>query len=91
MLERGDVQAVSICTPNAFRALAALERGVHVLCEKPLSLDLGACDALIAAARSRGLVLQTGHHLRSSPLAQTAHRLIAEGRLGDGARSLRQP
>lgn len=85
MLEREDVQAVSVCTPNAFHApaaLAALERGVHVLCEKPLSLDLEACDTLIAAARARGLVLQTGHHLRSSPLAQTARRLIEEGRLG---------
>nr|WP_244977290.1 Gfo/Idh/MocA family oxidoreductase [Deinococcus humi] len=85
MLEGGEVQAVSICTPNAFHApaaLAALRRGIHVLCEKPLSLDLAACDEMIAAAREGGAILQTGHHLRSSPPVQTAKRLIDEGRIG---------
>jgi len=85
MLEREKVQAVSICTPNAYHAPAALEalrRGIHVLCEKPLSLDLEACDAMIEAARSSGAVLQTGHHLRSSPLVETAKRLMDEGRIG---------
>lgn len=85
LLDKEDVQAVSICTPNAFHApaaLAALNRGVHVLCEKPLSMDLDDCDAMIAAARQSGAVLQTGHHLRSSPLARTAKRLIDEGRIG---------
>ncbi|MEF2277362.1 Gfo/Idh/MocA family oxidoreductase [Deinococcus sp. YIM 134068] len=85
MLEREAVQAVSICTPNAYHApaaLAALSRGIHVLCEKPLSLDLAACDAMITAAREAGVVLQTNHHLRSSPLVETAKRLIDEGRIG---------
>ncbi len=85
LLEEGEVQAVSICTPNAFHApaaLAALRRGIHVLCEKPLSLDLAACDEMIEAAREGGAILQTGHHLRSSPPVQTAKRLIDEGRIG---------
>lgn len=85
LLEREDVQAISICTPNAYHApaaLAAIARGVHVLCEKPLSLDLAACDAMIDAAHETGVVLQTGHHLRSSPLVATAKRLIDEGRIG---------
>ncbi|GGJ77871.1 Gfo/Idh/MocA family protein [Deinococcus aquiradiocola] len=85
LLAQEDVQAVSICTPNAYHApasIAALTRGIHVLCEKPLSLDLDACDAMIEAARQSGAVLQTGHHLRSSPLARTARRLIDEGRIG---------
>ncbi|GGL97795.1 Gfo/Idh/MocA family protein [Deinococcus aerophilus] len=85
LLDSGDVDAVSVCTPNAFHAptaLAALRRGIHVLCEKPLSLDLAACDEMIAAARDSGAVLQTGHHLRSSPLVETAKHLIDGGRLG---------
>ena len=85
MLDREHLQAVSICTPNAFHApaaLAALARGIHVLCEKPLSLDLAACDEMIQAARQGGAVLQTGHHLRSSPLVETAKRLIDAGRIG---------
>lgn len=85
MLAEEELDAVSICTPNAYHApaaLAAMERGIHVLCEKPLSLDLDACDAMIEAARQRGVILQTGHHLRSSPLVMTAKRLIEEGRIG---------
>lgn len=85
LLEHEDVQAVSICTPNAFHApasLAALQKGIHVLCEKPLSMSLDDCDAMIEAAQHSGAVLQTGHHLRSSPLVRTAKRLIDEGRLG---------
>ena len=85
LLEREEVQAVSVCTPNAYHApaaLAALTRGIHVLCEKPLSLDLAACDELIAAGHASGAILQVNHHLRSSPTAQTARRLIEEGRIG---------
>lgn len=85
MLEHEKLDAISICTPNAYHApaaLAAIQRGIHVLCEKPLSLDLAACDAMIEAAHAAGVVLQTGHHLRSSPLVMTAKRLIEEGRIG---------
>lgn len=85
MLENEKLDAISICTPNAYHApaaLAAIQRGIHVLCEKPLSLDLAACDAMIEAAHAAGVVLQTGHHLRSSPLVMTAKRLIEEGRIG---------
>lgn len=85
LLEHEDVQAISVCTPNAYHApatIAALEAGIHVLCEKPLSMSLDECDAMIGAARESGAVLQTGHHLRSSPLARTAKRLIDEGRIG---------
>lgn len=86
MLEGEKLDAISICTPNAYHAptaLAALERGIHVLCEKPLSLDLAACDAMIEAAHAAGVVLQTGHHLRSSPLVMTAKRLIEDGKIGN--------
>ncbi len=85
LLEQERPHAISICTPNAYHApaaLAALNRGIHVLCEKPLSLDLTDCDEMIRAAQASGSVLQTGHHLRSSPLVETAKRLIDEGRIG---------
>ena len=43
---------------------------------------LDSSPDMIAAARASGAVLQTGHHLRSNPLARTARRLIDEGRVG---------
>lgn len=85
LLAQEELDAISVCTPNAYHApvaLAAIRQGLHVLCEKPLSLDLGACNDMIAAAHEHGVVLQTGHHLRSSPLVITAKRLIDEGRIG---------
>ena len=85
LLAREELHALSVCTPTAFHApaaLAALRRGIHVLCEKPLSLSLEACDAMIEAAQESGVILQTGHHLRSNPLVQTAKRLIEDGRIG---------
>lgn len=86
LLDTEKPDAISICTPNAYHApvaIAAMQRGIHVLCEKPLSLDLNACQQMIDAAKQYGVVLQTGHHLRSSPLVATAKALMDEGRIGE--------
>ena len=59
-----DVQAVSVVVPTpAHYAVAApaLERGLHVLVEKPIAATLEEADALLAIARRTGAVLQTGH------------------------------
>src|SRR5579884_687736 len=59
-----EVQAVSIAvpTPAHFRVAApALERGLHVLVEKPIATTLEEADDLLEIARRTGAVLQTGH------------------------------
>ena len=79
------LEAVSICTPNSTHApatIAAARAGKHVLCEKPLSLNLLECEAMIAAASKAGIVLQTGHHLRANWYANKARALIDEGAIG---------
>jgi predicted dehydrogenase len=85
LLAVSDLEAVSVCTPNAMHApatIAAARAGKHVLCEKPLSLNLEECRAMIAAAREAGVVLQTGHHLRANYYVRKAKELIDSGAIG---------
>ena len=66
-----DVDAVSVCTPNAFHApitIAALQAGKHVLCEKPMATSAAEADAMIDAARTAGRFLMIGHNQRLAPL-----------------------
>lgn len=79
------VEAVVIATPNWLhkeQAIAAFEAGKHVLCEKPLGIDLEECDAVLAAHKRSGEVLQVGHELRYANLISTMHGKVAEGAIG---------
>jgi len=83
--ERDDIDAVVICTPPHLHhaiALAALESGKHVLCEKPLARTLEQAVAMVRAARSGGRVLKCGFNHRHHPGIQRVRRLVEEGRLG---------
>lgn len=85
MLADPEIEAVSICLPNALHhsaAIAAARAGKHVLCEKPLSLSLERGREMIQACREAGVILQTGHHLRSGAEAAKARALIQSGALG---------
>jgi predicted dehydrogenase len=67
MLAEADLDAVVIATPSrahAPMARAAFEKGLHVFCEKPLTLSPEDSDELTAMARERGLVTQVGYHNR---------------------------
>ncbi|ROQ59923.1 putative dehydrogenase [Streptomyces sp. 840.1] len=88
LIARDDVQLVDICTPgdsHAEIAIAALEAGKHVLCEKPLANTVAEAEAMTeAAARAaaRGQVAVVGFNYRKVPAITYARKLIAEGRLG---------
>jgi predicted dehydrogenase len=85
LLAWGEFDAVSICTPNAFHAsnsIAAMRAGKHVLCEKPLSMSLKDCQAMIDVAKQTKVVLQTGHHLRANLLVEKAKEIVRSGALG---------
>ena len=85
LLADPEVQAVSICTPNAYHhpaTLAAAKAGVHILCEKPISLNLELAQEMIDAALEGGVVLQIGHHMRSNQASAKAKELIDSGALG---------
>jgi predicted dehydrogenase len=86
VIEAG-VDAVFVCTPNRFTpeaAIAALEAGKHVFCEKPPGRTLDDVRA-IAAAESRrpGIKLKFGFNHRYHAGIQEAKRRVASGRLGE--------
>lgn len=80
-----EVDAVTICTPNKFHAemtIAALEAGVHVLCEKPMAMSAEESAAMLEAANRTGKVLGIGFHYRFTKDAQAAKRMIEENEIG---------
>lgn len=85
-IERDDVDAVSICTPNQLHesiAVAAAEAGKHVLVEKPMATSLVAADRMIEAARAAGVVLMPAHNVRFAPPFVAAARAVARGDIGE--------
>jgi predicted dehydrogenase len=79
MLADPGLEAVIIAIADAFHveaALAALEAGKHVLCEKPLGVSVDEVEALLRAVRRSGLVLQVGHMKRFDPGVQSARAFI---------------
>jgi predicted dehydrogenase len=89
VLERDDVGLVDVCTPgdtHAEIAIAALEAGKHVLCEKPLANTVAEAEAMAdAAARAaaRGVRSMVGFTYRRVPAIGLARELVAQGRLGE--------
>ncbi|MCK4547934.1 MAG: Gfo/Idh/MocA family oxidoreductase [Candidatus Eisenbacteria sp.] len=79
----GHVEAVSVAVPTPWHyreGLAALERGVHLLVEKPIAASLQEADALIDAARGKGVVLQVGHVERFSSAVRAALEIAEDPR-----------
>jgi len=87
ILEHPGVDLVSVTTPpNTHRelAVAALEAGKHVLCEKPFALDAAEAEAMAAAARARpDRLALVDHELRFLPAFGRLRELVAEGYVGD--------
>ncbi|KUM80272.1 Gfo/Idh/MocA family protein [Streptomyces griseorubiginosus] len=88
LVARDDVDLVDICTPgdsHAEIAIAALEAGKHVLCEKPLANTVEEAQAMTRAAEAahvRGQLAMVGFNYRRVPATALARRMVDEGRLG---------
>lgn len=88
LIERDDVTLVDICTPgdsHAEIAIAALDAGKHVLCEKPLANSVAEAEAMAEAAeraRARGQLAMVGFNYRRVPALAFARKMVAEGQIG---------
>jgi predicted dehydrogenase len=88
LIARDDVQLIDICSPGDLHApiaIAALEAGKHVLCEKPLANTLAEAEAMASAAAAAypdGARAMVGFNYRRIPALALARRLVEQGRVG---------
>ena len=88
LVGRDDIDLIDICSPgdtHAEIAIAALEAGKHVLCEKPLANSVEEAERMVAAAEeaaTRGVFAMCGYSYRRTPALAFARQLVEEGQLG---------
>jgi predicted dehydrogenase len=85
LVARDDVDAVYIATPvnlHAEQTVAAAESGKHVLCEKPMALNVAECDRMIAAANASGVKLGIAYYRQFYPVVKRMKDLIDSGEIG---------
>jgi predicted dehydrogenase len=85
MLASARIEALVIATPpdtHAEFAIEAARRGIHVLLEKPMGLNVGQCDAIIDAANRGTAIVALSHEKRFNPGFEEIKRLIDDGALG---------
>jgi predicted dehydrogenase len=85
LLDRKDIDAVVIATPDhwhAIQAIAAMEAGKDVYVEKPLSITIHEGRRMVEVAKRTGRVVQVGLHRRSSKLYHNVHDFVQSGKIG---------
>ena len=85
LIERDDIDAVDICTPNdthAEIAIAAAKAGKMILCEKPLARDLAESQGMVDAIEAAGVKNTVWYNYRRIPAVTLAKNIIESGKLG---------
>jgi len=85
LIARDDIDAIDVVTPNVVHvpiAMAAIEAGKHVICEKPLAMSFPEAKKLIEAAKATGAKTGVNFTYRGHPAARYAKELISTGKIG---------
>jgi UDP-N-acetyl-2-amino-2-deoxyglucuronate dehydrogenase len=85
MLERGDIDAIGVFTPSGWHcdfAIQALQAGKHAFTTKPMDLTVAKCDAAIAEAEKRGLVLGVDFDSRYRAQNHQIRAAVEQGAIG---------
>lgn len=88
MLDKEDLTGVTVATPDHLHraiALDILERGLHCLVEKPLDVDVAGCEAMIAKADEKQVLLEVDFHKRFDPYHIEMRESYLEGKFGEVA------
>lgn len=91
LINSGLVDAVLIATPHYFHApiaVEAMKAGLHVISEKPMTVQLSEADKMIQAAKETGKTFGVMFQQRCLPEVQAAYKIIKEGRLGEIRRTM---
>jgi predicted dehydrogenase len=85
LVERSDIDAVDICTPNNLHhdiAIASARAGKMILCEKPLSMNTAEGQEMVDAVEKAGVANTVWYNYRRVPAVTLAKQLVDSGRLG---------
>jgi glucose-fructose oxidoreductase len=85
MADNPDIDIVYVVTPNALHAvhtIAAAKAGKHVICEKPMAMNVAECDAMIAACKAANVKLSIGYRLHFDPFTKEFKRLAHDKDFG---------
>ena len=85
MFEGLELDVVTICTPSGAHlepTLAATQRGIHVLCEKPLEINMDRAGQMMTAAEEAGVLLGGIFPQRFNPVVKEVHQAASQGRFG---------
>jgi predicted dehydrogenase len=80
------IEAVAIVTPNHLHAPVAtafLKAGIHVICDKPVTVRSADAKALALLASKQGLVFAVTHNYSAYPMVRVARQMVQQGKLGD--------
>jgi len=83
MLDTAKADVVAICTPSGMhprQGIMAAERGLHVICEKPLAISEEECLRMISACDEAGVRLMTAYRLHFEPVNLQVVKLIEQGK-----------
>jgi predicted dehydrogenase len=86
LLARPDVDAVAVTSPDYCHeehAVAALEAGKHVFCEKPLAITIEGCDRILEAWRRSGKRLMVGFNMRYMNIFRVMKQVVDSGAIGE--------
>lgn len=85
ILDRKDIDAVIISTPNRFHAemcIAGAKAGKHIYCEKPMAINYEDCKKIRLAVKKANVKYMIGYHRRFNPIVQYVKNLIDKGDFG---------
>ena len=85
LVSDNEIDAVYIATPvylHCDQTIAAAEAGKHVLCEKPMAMNLSECDRMIAACNASGVKLGIAYYRHFYPIVDRVKQIIKTGEIG---------
>ncbi len=86
MIEKENLSAIHVCTPNFSHyeiAMYAMDKGLHVLCEKPLCCTIDEAQKMVAKAKEKNVVHSMNLNCRFYPMAYRAKQMVESGEVGN--------
>lgn len=86
MIEHENLDAIHICTPNNTHyemAMYAMDRGINVICEKPMTTTVAEADALVKKAKEKNVIHAMNFNYRFYPMAYQMREMIKSNEVGD--------